>query len=152
MICVLAGLAAPAHSASIHKCEDENGRVRYQDRQCQDPGSARTIDDSTYTVSGRGGLTDAEWEAYHRLREERAARVQARIESGRAALDTRIGYQGRLRLRELRMRRDAIMESLDRGSQPAGEKIGLRRELKALREEEEAILSGRSQYPLAASQ
>jgi len=140
LVCLLTLLATSPQAASIYKCEDAEGRIVYRDQQCQAPSDTRTIDDSTYTISGRGGLTDREWQAYRRLREERAARVHARTESGRAQLGNHVGYEDRLRLRELRMRRRAILDALDRRSTSVGRGIVLRQELEEIGRQEEAIL------------
>jgi hypothetical protein len=134
--------AAFLHASAIYKCQAENGDIVYSDHPCGDPQASREIDDSTYSVAGRGGLTEREWSEYERLREERAARVKARIASGQAELETAIGYQDRLRLRELRMRRETIIDALDRGRVAGSERVALRRELKDIARREDAILNG----------
>lgn len=140
LICLLALLATSPQAASIYKCQDAQGQIVYRDHQCEAPRDSRTIDDSTYTISGRGGLSEREWQAYRRLRAERAARVRARTESGRAQLGHAVGYQDRLRLRELRMRRRTILDTLNRRSTSVGRGIVLRQELEEIGRQEEAIL------------
>ncbi|MEY6432555.1 DUF4124 domain-containing protein [Thioalkalicoccus limnaeus] len=141
LVGLVAGIALVVQAAPIYKCEDALGHILYQDRPCRAASHDREIDDSTYSVTGRGGLTEPEWEAYQRLRDERTARVQARTDAGRAQQDAGIGYQDQLRLRELRMRRRAIHEALARGSQPVEQRGQLRRELSEIDRLEEAILT-----------
>lgn len=132
---------ASVHGAAIYKCQDDEGAIVYRDQPCPDRHAMREIDDSTFSVTGRGGLSEREWAEFDRLREERAARARARLESSRTQHDTWIGFEDRLRLRELRMRRGAIIDSLDRGRVPVGQAIILRQELEEIGRQEEAILS-----------
>lgn len=140
---LLAACALSAQGAAIYKCEEADGHIVYRDHPCEGTQASREIDDSTFSVGGRGGLSAREWAEYDRLREERAARVQARIESGRAQTETAVGYEDRLRLRELRMRRGEIMGALDRGRVSVGEGVVLRQELEEIGRQEEAILTRR---------
>jgi len=140
LICFLAVLATAPQAAPIYKCEDAQGQIVYRDHQCDAARDSREIDSSTYTLSGRGGLTDDEWQAYQRLLAERAMRVQARTESGRAQLGKSVGYEDRLRLRELRMRRSAILDSLNGQRISVGRGVALRQELEEIGRQEEGIL------------
>lgn len=141
IVALVAGVALAVQATPIYKCEDDLGHIIYQDRPCLAASRDRDIDDSTYSVTGRGGLTEQEWEAYQRLRDERTARVQARTEAGRAQHEGAIGFEDQLRLRELRMRRRTVQEALSRGSPPVEQRGLLRRELKELDRLEEAILA-----------
>lgn len=132
-------LTTSSQATEIHKCEDPAGHIHYRDRPCDAPDAGREIDQSTFTVSGRGGLTDREWEEYDRIREERAERVERRIAAGRTQVGTAIGYEDRLRLRELRMRRNRILESLDRDATSVAEAVVLRQELEEIGRQEELI-------------
>ncbi len=140
LLMVAMGAAVQVQATTIHKCEDADGHIYYRDRACDEANASREIDQSTFNVSGRGGLTEREWREYERIRQERAAHVQARIESGRAQVGTAIGYEDRLRLRELRMRRKRVLKALDRDHISIGEGAVLRQELEEIGRQEDLIV------------
>ncbi|MEJ2693852.1 MAG: hypothetical protein P8166_12555 [Candidatus Thiodiazotropha sp.] len=122
----------------VYKCETEDGIV-YSDTACEEtlPIDTGNKTDFGNAGTGRGGLRQGEREALREFKRKNEARQKAMSESAKKT----ISYSDRLRLRELRIRRNDLQSQLHRGNLSVGSGIAVREEIRSIDREEQEIRS-----------
>lgn len=138
---VLALGSAGLYGGSIFKC-DTDGGVVYQDKPCAGAGGSQAIEGALSVVGGGSGS------GLYGSNQELVDRFNARGAANRAAqnegAERYLGYQDRLRLREIGMREGELQDQLRRrGRLSVGDGIVIRQQLRGLERERAGIYYGR---------